>query len=321
MKNRLFTILMVLLFLSLACTNSSDKEETSPVIESTMETEIEKTESSDSETAESNVPAEPTQVPEVILEPTPFEEIVVVDNSEVLIKITGLNPNAFLGYEVNAYLENKSAIKTYMFAILDASINGVKVDPFYATEIAPGKKEIGSITFPTSVLEDNGVTEFTDIEILFHAYDTDDWLADDVANETVNIYPYGLEKAVPFVRETKTTDYVVVDNEYVTLIVIGYEDDPIWGFTANLFLVNKSDKEVMFSVSEASVNGFMVDPFYANSLFPGKVSFSSMSWSDSSLEEQGITEIEEIEFTLRVYDVNDFMANDLVNQIVILDPN
>lgn len=321
MKNRLLTILIVFVLLSLACTSGSEKKDTATATEPTVEVETEVTDSNDAGTVDPNTPLEPTEVPLVVLEPVPFEEIVVVDNSEVMIKITGLNPKALLGYEVLAYLENKSATKTYMFAVVDASMNGIKVDPFYATEIAPGKKEIGSITFPTSKLEGNGVTEFTNIEILFRAYDSDDWTAEDVAYETVNIYPYGLEKAVPFVRETKATDYIVVDNEYVTMIVTDYEDDPIWGFTANIYLINKTDKEVMFSVSEASVNGFMVDPFYAHSLFPGKASFSSMSWSDSSLEEQGITEIEEIEFTLRVYDANDFMGNDLVNQIVVLNPN
>lgn len=48
----------------------------------------------------------------------------------------------------------------------------------------------------------------------------------------------------------------------MTVIVTGYEDDERWGFSANLFLVNKSDKTVMFSVDEASVNGFMADPAF-----------------------------------------------------------
>ena len=75
------------------------------------------------------------------------------------------------------------------------------------------------------------------------------------------------KNAVAFVREAQATDNVIIDNDYVTVIVTGYEDDEIWGYTANLFLLNKTDKTVMFSVDDASVNGFMADPFLCNFCF------------------------------------------------------
>ena len=74
----------------------------------------------------------------------------------------------------------------------------------------------------------------------------------------------------------------------------GYTEDSIWGYTVNLFFINKSDKEVMFSVNDASVNGYMADPFFAKAVMAGKCAFASMSWSDSTLEENSIAEIEEI---------------------------
>lgn len=46
---------------------------------------------------------------------------------------------------------------------------------------------------------------------------------------------------------TQILNNVIIDNDYVTVIVTGYEDDEIWGYTANLFLLNKTDKTVMFS--------------------------------------------------------------------------
>lgn len=71
--------------------------------------------------------------------------------------------------------------------------------------------------------------------------------------ETIHIYPYGEDKAVKFVREAQATDNVIIDNNYITVIVTGYEKDDIFGYTVNLFLLNKTDKNVMFSVDEASV--------------------------------------------------------------------
>lgn len=71
---------------------------------------------------------------------------------------------------------------------------------------------------------------------------------------------------------------------------------------------------------DASVNGFMADPFYATSVSAGKCAFSSMAWSDTTLEENGITEVEEIEVLFRAYDADDFMGEDFANEVITLNP-
>ncbi len=112
----------------------------------------------------------------------------------------------------------------------------------------------------------------------------------------------------------------LVDNDYVTAIVTGYRKDDIWGYTADLFLVNKTDGPVMFSVEEASVNGYMVDPFYATAVGAGNCAFSAISWPNMDLEENGIMDVETIEFILRAYPEDDWMAEDLANESITLDP-
>lgn len=248
-----------------------------------------------------------------------FDGLTVVDNDECSINITEIDSDNLWGYTLKVNLENKSSEKTYMFSVSSAAVNGLQCDPLFASEVAAGKKSIDSISFSNSVFEENGI-DFTDIELTFRVYDSNDWMADAVANETVHVYPYGEEKAEVFERTPSSSDNVIIDNEYVTATVIGYDEDNVWGYTINLFLQNKTDTEVMFSVDEASVNGYMVDPFWATSVQPGKCAFSSMSWSDTTLEESGITEIEEIEFLFRAYDYNDWMADDLTNETIILNP-
>ncbi len=251
---------------------------------------------------------------------TEFQELTVVDNDECTIRITSISEDDIWGYTVKAYLENKSAEKTYMFSVLGASINGVKNDPFWASEVAPGKKANESITFMTAELEENGVTDVTDICMTFRVYDSNDFMADPVAEETVNVYPMGVEKATRFVRENAPEDQILVDNEFVTVIVTGYSNDSLWGYSANVFVVNKSDKAIMCSVDEVSVNGFMVDPFWAASLEPDTCSFETITWMSESLEENGITEVETIEFLLRVYQEEDWFAEDFAKEFITLNP-
>lgn len=249
-----------------------------------------------------------------------FQEVVVADNEECAVIIREIDPDDLWGYTLKAQMENKSSDKTYMFSVESASVDGVMNDPFFATEIAPGMRANKDISFSTSTLEDIGIEEVTDIELTFRVYDSDDWLADPVCQETVHVYPLGEDNATVYERPAQDTDTVLIDNDMATAIVTGYRYDDLWGYTADVYLVNKTDATVMFTVDDAAVNGYMADPFFATSINPGKCAFDSISWSDSTFEENGISEVETISFTLRVYDSDDWLKDDYVNQSVTLTP-
>lgn len=261
-----------------------------------------------------------TDAPTYVESDSSFEEIVVIDNEVCCVKITEIDPDNFWGYTLKAYFENKSSDKTYMFSVESASINGVMCDPFFATEVAAGKKSNDEINFDVEELEMNGVGEISDIEITFRVYDSDDWTADDVAHQTVHVYPQGKDKATKFERESKNTDEIIVDENDITVIVTGYEYDDIWGYTMSLYLVNNTDKNVMVTVDDVSVNGYMLDPFWATELAPGKSIFESMSWFEDDFSENSITDVEEIEFVIRAYDYDNWLAEDIVNKVVVLNP-
>ena len=69
-------------------------------------------------------------------------------------------------------------------------------------------------------------------------------------------------------------------------------------------------------VEEVSVNGNMMDPFFATSVLPGFSKFSNASWFDEDLSENGIDEITEIVFTMIVRDENDWDSDDILNEKV-----
>lgn len=306
MKKLTALLLALVLLLSLAaCGEGTKNNETKPV---------DNTDSPAVSQEETEQTAEPSG------REITFTELTAVDNEECAITVTGIEPDNIWGYTIKALLENKSAEKTYMFSVDSAAINGVQCDPFFAAEVAPGKKANKEISFSTDELEENGITEFTDIELTFRVYDSEDWSADDVAMQTVHIYPFGEDQAAAFVRQPQDSDTVLVDNDAATVIVTGYAHDDIWGYTVKLFLINKTDKNLMFTTDEASVNGFMADPFFATTILAGKCAFKSVSWSDETFEENGISEVETIEFLLRAYDSDDWTAEDLVNEAITLNP-
>lgn len=271
--------------------------------------------------AEDPAVEDPTETPTA--EPTEtfaFEEILVVDNEQCTVKITGIDEKNLWGYTLKVFLENKSTEKTFMFSVVSASVNGVDSDPLFAQEVAPGKKSNESISFTDSSLDSNDIGDFTDILLNFRVYDSNDWMADNIAETSVHVYPYGEENATKYVREPQATDTILVDNEHATVLITDYDPDNLWGYTANIYIVNKTDKTIMVSIDEASVNGYMIDPFFATSVIPGASKFSSISWSTSEFEENGITEVESIELILKVYDENDWTANDFVYERITINP-
>ena len=248
------------------------------------------------------------------------KETVLIDNDECSIILTGIEPESDLGYVVKARLENKSSDKTYMFSVDRAAINGVALRGVMESDVAPGKKVNEAISFVDDELKKAGIDDYTDIELTFNVYDYYDLSAEPVTSETVHIYPYGEDKATTFVREPQPSDNIIMDNEYGTAIVTGYYDDSLWGYTVQLYLINKSDKNLLFIAGNTSVNGFIMDPFFCPLVPMGKTHFDTMSWPKETFEKNNITQVDEIKFDLRLEDGDDSSVKEYVNETVTLTP-
>ena len=315
-KAVVLVLLCSLLFSMTACGENGSTAEL-PSVSSDAESEQQET----YEETEKERPAQEITSDDANTESIQFEPVTVADNEACSIIIREIEEDSIWGYTLKTLLENRSADKTYMFSVQSASVNGVEVDPLFAREVAAGMKANEEISFTGGKLTENGITQYTDIALSFRVYDNDDWMADPVYEDTIHVYPYGQEKAEKYVREMQPSDIIVAENEYASVAVTGYTEDPVWGYTVNLFLVNKTpDHAIMFSVDDASVNGYMIDPFFATTVNPGNCAFREMSFSDSALEENSITNIDEIAFSLRAYDADQFSAEDYMKESVILHP-
>lgn len=256
-------------------------------------------------------------------EEIPFAPVVVVDNEYCKITVTEIDPDNLWGYTIKTELENKSVEKTFMFTLNNCSINGVQCETLTAQEVAPGKKALEDISLITSTLEKNGIRNYTDIALSFRVYNTDDWGEEAAAEETVHLYPLGEENVDVFLREPQSSDIVLFETDKVKATVIGIREDPLWGYTLDLYLENKTGKIVMFAVDDASINGYMADPFFATELYPENRKFASVSWSNTTLEEIGIsdyTSITDIEFNIHAYDSRDWLADHFADETVTINP-
>lgn len=277
------------------------------------------------------VPAEPETIPtteatapvENVTEATrpviTFEETTLVDNEDITFKITAIQEDTLLGYTLKAYLENKTD-QDLTFSFSETSVNGYMCDPLWASTVTAGMKANESISFSSDSFARNGITTVTDIAFKLDIYDSNDWNADHLVSEVFCLYPMGEDAAFLYPREVQENDIVLFENDHCALIITGTDSENPWGYALNVYLQNKTDKTLMFSITDAAVNGVMCDPMWAQTVAPGKASNTSITWFTSSLEEAGIHQVENLSLPIRVYDANNWMAEDILSDTFTFTP-
>lgn len=266
-------------------------------------------------TAPSSLPTQASQQTEA----DGFSETVVIDNEQYTFTLSGLGADTLWGYTLMARMENKTE-KELMFSLDNVSVNGFMCDPFWAKTVTAGMKANEEIHFSDADFRMNDITDVTQITFTLNIYDSNDLTADRMVSQVYTIYPKGEEAALPYARTPMEGETVLFDNENCTMIVTGYEPDSTWGYRVHVYLENKTDKNLMFSVNDAAVNGIMCDPFWATTVAPGMRSNTAISWLTSDLEKIGITAVEVITLPVRVYNEEDWTADDILSETFTLTP-
>ena len=261
----------------------------------------------------------PTEITVPTTAPYVFEQTVLVDDENCTFTITAIERDSDLGYTLKVQLENKTD-KDLTFSFSNVSVNGYMCDPIWATTVTAGMKANENIRFSPESFARNGIETVTDLEFQLDVYDSNNWDAEHLISDVFTLYPLGEEAFTLYTREPQETDRILFDNENCTMIVTGFDPESVWGYTMEVYLENKTDKTLTFTTQDAAVNGFMCDPFWANTVAPGKASNTNITWFPSSLEEAGITEVENLTLPIRVYDANDWMAEDILNETFTVQP-
>ena len=246
---------------------------------------------------------------------------VIIDNEDLAFTITSVSASRSGDVSFKVLGVNRTDLNL-MFSWDNVSVNGYMIDPFFATTIAADKSSNIDISFSNRNLENANITSIDELVFTLRVYDSDDWSAEKLVESEFIVYPTGLNASAIIVppRNTTANEQVIVDNENAVFIILSAENDPIWGYTLLCYLENKTTDVLMFSWDDVSVNGFMLDPFFAREVQPGKRAYSSISFSESRFEENGISDVEEIEFKLKIYDSNNWSAPNLLEEIFTFIP-
>lgn len=109
------------------------------------------------------------------------------DSGEVLYEEGGIRivskgfaeDDSLFGPELLLYVHNDTD-RFVTVQVRDVSLNGFMVTPAYSQDITPGRHALSGVTFMSSELEENGITDVTEAELTLHIFDTNTW--EDIAD-------------------------------------------------------------------------------------------------------------------------------------------
>lgn len=289
MKKTAFTAALLALTLSLSACAGSGGQTTKKAGESGS---VEKTGSSTAST-----------------DPAKIEEQVLIDESGVKITATGLD-EGFMGTNIKLLIENNSD-KNLTVQARDVSVNGYMVDSSISTDIAAGKKVNSEITIMNSSLDECEIENIADAELSFHIFNADSW------DTYLDTEPIQIFTSIHDNYEYKFNDSgtEIYSENGVKIVEKGLSNDELLGPELKLFIDNESGKYVTIQARNVSVNGFMIDSTMSVDLPNGKRAIDGISFFSSSIDENNITDITDVEFSLVAFDdnMNDVFETDIIS--------
>ena len=314
---KILTLLLCLavLFTFAACGSSKDPAPT----DATASATIPSTPTQAHDQTPTEIPTEaPTQPP---VAPTMMGETVLVDQAQATFTITKVENNDHVGMQLHVQCVNKTD-RALLFSWDMVSVCGYMYDPLWVEEVAGGKTANSTINLDTYQLEQMGIDSVDEISFTLRIVDSENWMEDPIVQQAFTIYPTGLNADTLQLPQRKPTEgqVVIADNDDIRFVIEKANVENASGYTLSVYMENKTDRNLMFSWDMVSVNGYMVDPFWATSVTAGKKSCAEITFYRSDLESNSIEDVKNIEFTLLVSDYDDWDAAYLLENTYTYQP-
>lgn len=288
----LITLTVALIFAFAGCVSDNTVEEKLPV------TDIE---IPDVELAEDLTIGE-TGVQKPAEAEVTLEEQVVYDENNIKVTVKGLTYDVWFGPAVAVLVENNSE-QNITVQTRKSSINGLMIDTMFSCDVAAGKKANDNITFYENEMDVSNITTIKNIEFVLHIFDTDAW--EDIDDSDPILLTTSADP--DYVQECNTDGFVAYEDESYKIVIQKLDsDDSFWGSDIYVYIENNGEEDITVQARDVSINGFMIDPAFSTDITAGKKAFDTISFFQTDLEENGITDITELEIKFHIFDQDDW---------------
>lgn len=284
---RLFHLFLVMCTLLCGCgstVSETEPPETTPATESVAPVVLTPT----SAAAES-VSASPGNVT--------ISETVVFDNGD--FKLTAKEIDFSDDYDVRVkFLAENNTANTVSIVGSDFSINGITMYCNFYIELAPGKKANDFLEISRDDLDYVGIENIATIQ----AQDT--YIYNKDTSKKILDFQFSLETSISegYQQEIDSNGQTVYDQNGILIKYRGIVPGSFGGEELEFYVENNSDSNIGVYVDDVSVNGFMVYGSMVAHAYPHCVTYETLDFSTSDLEENDIDSIDEISVSFYGYD-------------------
>ncbi len=228
-----------------------------------------------------------------------IKETVLLDKDDIKITAKSISYDSWLGTEIKLLIENNTQ-KNIIVQADNFSVNGIMIDPLFSANVAAGKKANDEITISDDDLEIANITTIKDIEFDFRIINDDDW-TDSRDEKGIKLET----DATGYVQNYNTDGKLVVDQNDIKIYVLKKaEEDSFWGAEIYVYIENNSSKNIMVQSRDVSVNGFMMTPAFSSTITAGKKAYDTITFFESDLKDNDITDIKELELKFTIMDAD-----------------
>lgn len=235
-------------------------------------------------------------------------ETVILDKEGIKVTAKSISYDSWSGPEIKVLVENNSSENVTIQA-RKFSINGIMIDPTFSAEVNAGKKANDTIAISSSELEAAQISTIKDIEFGLDVFNSDSW------NDIFKQEGIKLEtNAKDYVQKYNTDGKLVVDQNNIKIYVLKKDDkDSFWGAEIYVYIENNSSQDITVQARDVSIDGFMIDPTFSSDVSAGKKAYDTITFHESDLKDNDITDIKEIELKFDVFNAdswNDIFKTD-----------
>lgn len=248
--------------------------------------------------AENNDTSKNEEVKEVVKSDISVEEKVLFETSDIKVTLKGIDTDGWMGPEIKFLVENNGS-KTIDINNDYTVVNGYTLDGWFSCEVAAGKKSNESLTLMSSDLKNCDIDVIKDVTLSFYTVDPETYDRID-ENIVVSFTTLGSEN---YTQKYDDSGFELFNQNGIKAVIKKMNSsDSFWGADLYIYVENNSGKHVTVSSEETSVNGFMIDGWYSCEVLDGTRRISTMTFMESDLEENGITDITDLETKFYAYD-------------------
>ena len=229
-----------------------------------------------------------------------IEETVLFEYNGIKVTAKEITED-WLGPELKVLIENDTD-ENINVSLDEIAVNDYMVSAWLYEDVAAGKKSNATFEIWSSTLSNAGISNIGKIDFYFRVINSDNY------NTIYESKEIELKTSLYDEMDSEANDVgTELLNQNGIRIVGKGVNDSLWGQGVLLYIENNSDKNIIVSTDNLSVNGYMVNGYLYSTIMSNKKAIETVILSSTDLEDNDIESIEDLALSFDIINADTWM--------------